>query len=659
MNAQTNILDEIIVDCFAGGGGWSTGIEQATGAPVDIAINHDPDAILMHKTNHPYTEHYCENIYVVDPRKAVRGRPVGWAHFSPDCKHFSKAKGGKPVEKKIRGLAWVVLRWAGLVRPRIISIENVEEFLTWGPVRRGRPVKSRKGETFLKFVAQLEALGYVVEWKELRACDTGAPTTRKRLFVIARCDGQPIVWPEPTHGDPKSAEVQSGKLKPWRTAAEIIDWTLPCPSIFERKKPLAENTMKRIARGIEKFVLNNPDPFIVKFQQNSVGQDLGRPLDTVMPGAARFGVVNPYIVQVNHSGDRFRGQALQDPLQTITAKHGYGVVTPVMTAIGQTGFSTDRSYPTDAPVRTVVSKAEQCIVTPTLIQTGYGEKKGQLPRVPGLEKPLGTVVSTEKHAVIALTLVQYHGEKTEKEHRGQKMEDPILTVDGSNRYGLVSASLVSFQNGQDGRPPEEPLNTITTKEKSGMVAAYLAKHYGGNYTGPGSGAHDPVHTITEHDHNALVTAFVSKQKGTNIGQDAESPLQTITAGGKHFAEVRAFLIKYYGTGAGQDLNAPLHTVTTDDRFGLVSIHGIDYQIVDIGMRMLSPRELYCAQGFPPDYVIDHDYTGKAYPKSKQVARCGNAVPPPFARALVRANWPEKCKGVKIETMAQLNKHIAV
>lgn len=329
MKSQINILDEIMVDGFAGGGGWSTGAELAMGEPVAIAINHDPDAILMHKTNHPYTDHYCESIYDVDPVKATRGRPVGWAHFSPDCKHFSKAKGAKPVEKKIRGLAWVVLRWAGMVRPRIISLENVEEFKTWGPVRKGRPVKSKKGETFKKFVSQLEALGYDVEWRELIACDYGAPTTRKRLFIIARCDGKPIIWPEPTHGNPESEKVKSGEMKPWKTAAEIIDWDLPCPSIFERKKPLVENTMRRIARGIQKFVLDCPEPFIV---------------------------------QVNHSGGSFRGQEIEKPLTTITAKHGYGIVTPVMTAIGQTGFASDRSYNADKPVRTLVSKAEQCTV---------------------------------------------------------------------------------------------------------------------------------------------------------------------------------------------------------------------------------------------------------------------------------------------------------
>ncbi|MFV0412942.1 MAG: DNA cytosine methyltransferase [Oscillospiraceae bacterium] len=558
-NAQVSLLDEIIVDGFAGGGGWSWGIEQATGTPVEIAINHDPDAILMHKTNHPYTRHYCESIYDVDPRKAVAGRAVGWAHFSPDCKHFSKAKGGKPVDKAIRGLAWVVLRWAGLVRPRIISLENVEEFQTWGPVRRGRPVKSRKGETFKKFVAQLEALGYIVEWRELRACDYGAPTIRKRFFLLARCDGKPIAWPAPTHGDPKGKAAKSGKLQPWRTAAEIIDWSIPCPSIFERKRPLAENTMRRIARGIQKFVIDSPTPFIV---------------------------------QVNHSGEGFRGQNIGEPLQTITAKHGYGIVTPVMTAIGQTGFSNDRSYSPAEPVRTLVSKAEQCLVTPFL--------------------------------------AQYHTEKATAEVRGQDMASPIQTVDASNRYAFVALTLIQTGYGEaPGQAPRAP------------------------------GLQKPLGTVVSTEKHALVSAHVMKMKGTNVGQPANEPLQTITAGGLHFAEVQTFLIKYYGQGTGQAENKPLDTITSHDTFGLVIIHGINYQIVDIGMRMLSPRELYNAQGFPPDYIIDHDYTGMAYPKSKQVARCGNAVPPPFAKALVQANWPERCKGVNITTVQDFNQYAAV
>lgn len=407
--AKGGAVVELIVDNFAGGGGASTGIELATGRSVDIAINHDPAAIAMHRANHPSSKHYCENVWDVDPVEACAGRPVGLAWFSPDCKHFSKAKGGKPVEKAIRGLAWVAIRWAKLVRPRVIILENVEEFTTWGPLISNRPDPTRKGQTFRRFVHALKRYGYRVAWNELRACDYGAPTIRKRFFLIARCDGLPIVWPEPTHGDPSTLFVASGILHPWRTAAEIIDWTIPCPSIYDRKKPLCENTMRRIARGLRKFVLEHPQPYIV-----------------------------------------------------------------------------------------------------------------------------------DDH--IAPFLIQYHTEQSGKEVRGQALDKPLMTADSSNRYGLVTA----------------------------------------------------------------------------------------------------LLIKYYGQGEGQSLREPLHTITAKDRFGLVIVRGEPYQIIDIGLRMLTPRELFRAQGFPEGYIIDRDADGKHYPKSAQVARCGNAVPPPFAEALVRANLPEMC-----------------
>ncbi len=463
-----NLFKELIVDNFAGGGGASSGIEMATGRSVDIAINHDPDAIAMHAMNHPSTKHYCESVWDVNPREAVNGLPVGLCWLSPDCKHFSKAKGGKPVEKKIRGLAWVAVRWAATVKPRVIMLENVEEFKTWGPIVDGKPCPDRKGKTFQSFVRALERQGYKVEFKELRACDYGAPTIRKRLFMVARRDGMPIVWPAPTHGKPDTPEVKSGKLKPWRTAAECIDWSIPCPSIFERKKPLAENTLKRIAKGIQKFVIGSENPF--------------------------------------------------------------------------------------------------------LVQTGYGERKGQSPRVLNINAPLGTVVA------------------------------------GGAKHALVSA--------------------------------FLAKHYTGVVGAP---IDNPTPTVTTVDHNALVTSHLIKMRGTNIGHRADEPAHTITAGGLHLGEVRAFLLKYYGTNIGHPADQPLQTITTKERFGLVTIHGVDYQIVDIGMRMLQPRELFKAQGFADDYIIDVDPSGKPISKTKQVARCGNAVPPPFAKALVEANIPELCE----------------
>ncbi len=553
------IHGELIVDNFAGGGGASTGIEMATGYSVDIAINHDPEAIKMHKANHPNTKHYCENVWAVDPVKACKGHPVALAWFSPDCKHFSKAKGGKPKDKNIRGLAWVACRWAGLVRPRVIMLENVEEFKTWGPLgRRHHPIKAKQGETFQKFVQQLTDLGYEVQFRELIAADYGAPTMRKRFFMIARCDGKPIVWPEPTRAPADSEEVKAGLKKPYVGAYTQIDFSRPCPSIFDTSeeikekygiravRPLAQKTMDRIARGFIKFVLNNPKPFII---------------------------------QCNHGGER-RPNDIREPMPTITGKHGYGIVEPYMVQIGQTGFTKDRSKDVREPLTTIVSKNEHCLISPTLIQ--------------------------------------YHSETSKDGVRGQTIEDPIMTVDSSNRYGLVTS--------------------------------FLHKYYDGGYKGAGETVENPLPTVTAWDHNSVVTANLIQMNNHCDGKDIRQPLPTITAGDGHFGEVRAFLIKYYGQGTGQDIEQPLDTVTARDRFGLVTIEGVDYQIVDIGLRMLEPRELYGCQGFPDDYIIDHDYTGKIYPRSEQVRRCGNAVCPPIPAALVRANLPELCVAKRMPNM---------
>lgn len=553
------IHGELIVDNFAGGGGASTGIEMATGYSVDIAINHDPEAIKMHKANHPNTKHYCENVWAVDPVKACKGHPVALAWFSPDCKHFSKAKGGKPKDKNIRGLAWVACRWAGLVRPRVIMLENVEEFKTWGPLgRRHHPIKAKQGETFQKFVQQLTDLGYEVQFRELIAADYGAPTMRKRFFMIARCDGKPIVWPEPTHAPADSEEVKAGLKKPYVGAYTQIDFSRPCPSIFDTSeeikekygiravRPLASKTLDRIARGLKKFVLDNPEPFII---------------------------------QCNHGGER-RPNDIREPMPTITGKHGYGIVEPYMVQIGQTGFAKDRSKDVREPLTTIVSKNEHCLISPTLIQ--------------------------------------YHSETSKDGVRGQTIEDPIMTVDSSNRYGLVTS--------------------------------FLHKYYDGGYKGAGETVENPLPTVTAWDHNSVVTANLIQMNNHCDGKDIRQPLPTITAGDGHFGEVRAFLIKYYGQGTGQDIKDPLDTVTAQDRFGLVTINGTDYQIVDIGLRMLEPRELYGCQGFPDDYIIDHDYTGKIYPRSEQVRRCGNAVCPPIPAALVRANLPELCVAERMPNM---------
>ena len=545
------INGELVVDNFAGGGGALTGIELATGKSVDIAINHDPEAIRMHKANHPHTKHYCEDVWQVDPVKACKGHPVGLAWFSPDCKHFSKAKGGKPKDKFIRGLAWVACRWAGLVRPRVIMLENVEEFKTWGPLNRGHhPIKAKQGKTFEKFVQQLQDLGYEVQFRELVAADYGAPTMRKRFFMIARCDGNPILWPEPTHAPRDSEEVKAGLLKSYVGAYTQIDFSRPCPSIFDTSqeikekygiravRPLAPKTMERIARGLKKFVLDNPEPFII---------------------------------QCNHGGKR-RPNDIREPMPTITGKHGYGIVEPTITPYMGTNTTNHPGGNCKDPIHTITTGNQQCLITPTLIQ--------------------------------------YHSETAKGEVRGQTIEDPIMTVDGSNRYGLVTS--------------------------------FLHKYYDGGYKGAGDSIKNPLPTVTAWDHNSLITANLIQMNNHCDGKDIRQPLPTITAGDGHFGEVRAFLIKYYGDATGQDIKNPLDTITSRDRFGLVTIDGTDYQIVDIGLRMLEPKELYGCQGFPDDYIIDHDFEGHTYPRSEQVRRCGNAVCPPIPAALVHSNLPEMC-----------------
>lgn len=499
--------DERIVVNFAGGGGADQGIEDAFGRPVDVAINHDPQAMAMHRANFPNAVHHIEDVWAVDPR-TIPG-PLALVWLSPDCKHFSKAKGGKPVEKKIRGLAWVALRWAAVKRPRVLMLENVEEFQTWGPLitdeqGNARPDPKRKGCEFGSFVNALRRQGYVVEWRELRACDYGAPTIRKRFFLIARLDGLPIRWPAPTHGDPKSLAVKAGRLLPWRTAAECIDWSIPCPSIFERSRPLAEATMRRIAKGVMRYVVNSAEPFIV----------------------------------------------------------GCG---------GRMGQSPERGV--GKPFQTVTAKADSCLVVPRLA--------------------------------------------------------PVLTE-------CANASSPRCM------PAGEPLRTICAQTKGGhhaLVTAFLAKHYGGVV---GSSLTDPIGTVTSVDHHSLVASTLVKLRGTSSCAATNEPLHTISAGGLHHAEVRAFLIKYYGTDQDPNLREPLHTVTTKDRFGLVTVAGEQYAIADIGMRMLTPRELFNAQGFPGDYIIDHgigpDGELLTLSKAAQVRMCGNAVCPPLARALVEANF---------------------
>ncbi|OWT69243.1 MULTISPECIES: DNA cytosine methyltransferase [unclassified Achromobacter] len=580
-----DVHPEIIVDNFAGGGGASTGIELALGRCVDVAINHDPEAVLMHEINHPQTRHYCESVWDVDPLEATQGRPVGLAWFSPDCKHFSKAKGGKPRDKRIRGLAWIVLRWAALVRPRVIMLENVEEFKTWGPLLDdGTPCPRRRGKTFRSFVHQLQEKGYAVETRELRACDYGAPTIRKRLFLIARCDGQPIVWPAPTHGAPDSAAVRAGDLLPWRTAADCIDWSIACPSIFERSRPLAEATMKRIARGIRRYVIEAAKPYIVTLSHGE-GQ----------PGKAqRWG-----------SGTR----DIDAPFQTVTANSTYAVVTPYLTE--HANGSTQRNFDAGAPLRTQCAEVKGghfAMVAPTLIQTGYGERAGQAPRAPGLDKPLGTVVAGgAKHALVSGFLAKHYG----------------------GHYDGAGVSL-------DG-----PTSTVTTVDHHALVAAQLVGCGGRAGQSRPRDAGEPSQTLTAKADTCIVTSHLAKLRNNQFGQATEEPMPTLTAGGGHVADVRAFLVKYYGEGGqDQDVRDPMHTIPTKDRMGLVTVAGQDYVIADIGMRMLEPHELYAAQGFPSTYVIAPTINGRRLPKHAQVRMCGNSVCPPLAAALVRGNVPD-------------------
>lgn len=607
-NAQISFLDEIIVDSFAGGGGASTGIELATGRVVNVAINHDPDAILIHRTNHPHTEHYQASVWDVDPVEVCRGRKVGLLWASPDCKHFSKAKGGKPVDKNIRGLAWIVLRWAGTVRPRVIMLENVEEFQTWGPVRKGKPVKKLTGKTFHKWLSQLQNLGYAVEWRELVAADYGAPTTRKRFFLIARCDGLPITWPEPTHAPADSQEVKAGKKKPWRSAAEIIDWTLPCPSIFDTReqvrekhglnaqRPLRPNTMRRVTRGVDKFVIKSG---------------------------------NPFLVIVNHAGE-FRGQSLGDPLQTITAKHGYGVANPVMAPLTMHNNENAVGTAITDPVNTITGSGaggHQMLITPALAaigQTGGGD------RGRSVTEPTHTQVSKAEECVVCPAMIQYHTEQSEHV-RGQAVTDPIMTIDASNRYGIAAATLTKYYNTcQHGQDVNEPLHTIMAKDREGVTLASLVKMKGTNLGGP---ATEPVQTITAGGgHHGVVTTEVAE---ATPGADL-----------RNWPKIRAALNEYCGYKL------------EDNEVILFLIGGAWYFMADIGLRMLTPRELYRANGFPDDYKIERDYLGNIYGKTKQVARCGNAVPPPFATALVRANLPEWCGG-EIRTMAEFEKAVAV
>lgn len=599
---QYNIFDECFVDSFAGGGGASTGIEMATGHPIDIAINHDEAAIMMHRRNHPFTEHYREDVWQVDPVAAVRGRHVRLAWFSPDCKHFSRAKGAALVDRKIRGLAWVVLRWAAKVRPDVILLENVPEFVTWGPVRKGKAIKSKSGQTYRQWLKQLNELGYTVETRKLCAADYGAPTIRTRFHLIARCDGKPIVWPERTHAPRDSEEVKNGKLLPWRAAAEIINWDLPCPSIFATKqeikaqygltamRPLKDNTLRRVARGLDKFVIKSGEPFIVPIGYGE------------------------------NKGQKPRVHDIREPLSTVVASTKQYVCEPVMAPYIMSNNSNNSPH---------------C-----------------------MGDPIPTVTTGNRNFLVAPTLIQYHTEQSAKEVRGQRVDAPIQTVDAANRYGLSAAYLSEYYgSARDGIDVREPMQTVTARDREAVTTAFLSKFFTGV---DGVTVTNPLPTVTAVDHNSLTLAHLAHFKGQDKGQSPLDPLMTVTARDGQFAEIRTTVVKWDGqTDLGywpqvrNLLNSYCDYHLANDEILLILIRGVWYYISDIGLRMLAPRELYDAMGFPHDYIIDRDIHGNEIKRADQVARCGNAVCPAVAEALTRANLPEYCM-VVIRDMAHLH-----
>ncbi|KPY05805.1 C-5 cytosine-specific DNA methylase family protein [Pseudomonas savastanoi pv. nerii] len=654
-NAQD---DEIVVDFFCGGGGAGTGLEMGLGRKVSVAKNHSAAAISMHTVNHPGAKHFTTDVFDGDPDTECGGKAVGWFHMSPDCTHHSQAAGGQPRKREIRNLSWIGLKWAGKKKPRVISLENVKQILQWGPLvakrckSTGRVVKlaggvaapgeivpveqqflvpdpARRGKTWAVFVAELERLGYAVEWRVIRACDFGAPTSRERLFMIARCDGQAIVWPEPTH-----AKRPTKGQKPLKTAAECIDFSDLGKSIFERKKDLAPATLRRVAKGMKKFVIDNPTPFIVPIANWSgeTVQSANEPLRTVTsyPKGGAFTVVSPVIAPATHQGS----DRINDPLEPL-------------------------------PTITCANRGELTLISPTLIQSGYGEREGQQPRVPGIDQPLGTVVAGGvKHALAAAHLVKFRFNDASK-----ALDEPLATITSGGNHRRpagaahamgVSTVFMAQMNGgfntKHAKGVDEPMSTVTnTGSQQQMVAANLV-HLRGNCDA--RSVNDPLHTISAGgQHHGLVTAFMERQFGASVGQPLEEPAPTVTAGGggkssvvslrlspeheEGALRVAAFLISYYGTENVSSAGEPAPTITTKDRLALVTVmvRGTPYVIVDICLRMLKPAELYKAQGFPDDYVITHGADGKRFTKTQQVHMCGNSVSPPPMAALAKANNP--------------------
>lgn len=652
--------DEIVADWFAGGGGMAEGIQQAIGRHVDVSCNHDADAISMHMANHPQAVHFQEDVRAVCARMASQGLPVGLFHMSPDCTHHSQAKGGQPRDRSIRALSWVGLRWAGQVRPRIITLENVKEILKWGPLiakrdpATGRVVKldgsvaaagervpvqqqflvpdpKRAGQTWRRFVAILRGMGYDVDWRTLCAADYGVPTTRTRLFMVARCDGAPIVWPEPTHfKNPKKGQ------KRWRAAAECIDWSIPGRSIFDRPRPLADATMRRIAAGMRKYVLEHPDPFIVPMThpRDTRVHAIDEPLRTVTSAhRGEFSVATPVVVPVKSwSGGGNDASSITDPLRTTTtSKRGeFAVAAPVMVPVTHTGDGRVHDAAEPLPTITTAKGGEFALAAATMVQLGYGEREGQAPRTLDVDAPLGTVVA------------------------------------GGGKVGLVTAFLAQANSAEAPRPghdARDPVSTITvTGHQQQLVSAFLAQANGGFNATPAHDAREPASTITNKgSQQQLVTAHLAHLRGNCDARDLRDPLRTVSAGGEHHGvveyrlskddeagalRVAAFLMRYHGSG-GQwsDVRDPMTTLTTRDRLALVTVwlKGEPWVIVDIQLRMLEPKELYAANGFPATYIIDRGHDGRIFSKSTQIRLCGNSVPPGLGAAVIRAQWNSRAR----------------
>jgi len=623
---QDNLFRELIIDNFAGGGGASTGIELAVGQPVDIAINHDSMAIKMHSANHPHTYHLQNDVFAIDPLDVTGGRSVGLAWFSPDCTHFSKAKGGKPRKKEIRDLAWVVIKWARAVKPRIIMLENVEEFKTWGPLDEdGYPIKELSGETFNEWMNQLRDLGYEVQSKELRACDYGAPTIRKRLFIIARSDGKEIVWPNATHGNSKG-------LKPFRTAADIIDFNIRGISIFNRivfgKKELAENTMRRIARGLDKFVIKNPNPYIISYHSETKpgevrGHSMDEPLAT-QGQANRFGIVTPLVTKIGQtkfSDDR--SSSINDPIKTVVSKNEDLLVSPKFIMVNNTGHNGSKL---DDPVPTVTTANHMFAMNPVIVPVGYGEAPGQAPRVQDTKQPLNTVVShSTKHHVVSFIGKEYSGDQV----HASNMKDPLSTITSVDHNRLISVFIAKYysdNNGQiQGSKADAPLSTITVQERNALAAVSLIEYYGNSKDGVS--VSEPLHAVTGKDKHAVFKIKLSSDQ--DLG---------------YWPQIRSMLNKHTGYNLA------------DDEVIIFDINGSWYIMVDIEMRMLEPKELYAAQGFPSDYDFElKDENGKAQiSRSEQVAKCGNSVCPPMATALVKANYEPSYEVPRLNTMNEVH-----